>query len=207
MAEIEFIDEMRWASMAFATSFESSEDQVFIVTIRFLGTQEPYTEARVSAARRPAEVDEEPIITRSGESRSVIAVPAARNSGLERTSKDWVGRWTLSCTLLGRFLRWGERAYCVLDELCRSTGYCTLFYEDCPGLGVDGYFSRHGFQSCKICCLPGTHSPRFCRCIDSNEYDICLADCFRDLGREEEVRYTCLDCDFVSVVSALTFAF
>jgi hypothetical protein len=70
---------------------------MFIVTILDRGTQEAYTDARAAAARRPLGVSEEPIITRSGERRSVTAVPAARNSGLERTSKVRFGRWALSC--------------------------------------------------------------------------------------------------------------
>ena len=69
---------------------------MFRVTIRFEGTQDAYTEVRAAAARWPAGVDEEPIITRSGLRRSLIAVPAARNSGLESTSKGIFGRWTLS---------------------------------------------------------------------------------------------------------------
>ena len=48
------------------------------------------------AARWPEGVFEEPMSTRSGWRRSLIAVPAARNSGLERTSKLRFGRCTLS---------------------------------------------------------------------------------------------------------------
>ncbi len=38
-AEIELIEEMRWARKALATSFESSEDQRLVVMIRSRGTQ------------------------------------------------------------------------------------------------------------------------------------------------------------------------
>ncbi len=37
-AEIELIEEMRWARKAFATSFESSDDQRLVVMIRSRGT-------------------------------------------------------------------------------------------------------------------------------------------------------------------------
>jgi len=97
IAEMELMLLIRCASMELATSFESSEDQVFMVTILDRGTHDAYTEARVAAARWPAGVGDEPIITLSGKRRSLIAVPAARNSGLESTSKGWWGRWTFSC--------------------------------------------------------------------------------------------------------------
>ena len=38
-AEIELIDEMRWARKALATSFESSDDHRLVVTMRSRGTQ------------------------------------------------------------------------------------------------------------------------------------------------------------------------
>lgn len=53
-------------------------------------------EARREAACSPEGVDGEPIRTREGESRSEIAVPAERNSGLEMMVKGVFGRWVLS---------------------------------------------------------------------------------------------------------------
>lgn len=96
MAEMEFMELIRCASMEFATNLASSDDQVLIVTIRDRGTHAAYTDASVSAAARPAGVDDEPMTTRSGVRRSLTAVPAARNSGFDRTSNDWVGRWIRS---------------------------------------------------------------------------------------------------------------
>ena len=93
MAEMELMELIRCANMEFATNFESSEDQRLVVTIFERGTHAAYTSARALAARRPLGVSEEPMITRSGSRRLVMAVPAARNSGLERTSKLRCGRW------------------------------------------------------------------------------------------------------------------
>jgi hypothetical protein len=88
---------IRCASMAFATNLESSEDQRFTVTILERSTHAPYTSSSVAAAARPASVRELPIRIRSGLSRSLIAVPSARNSGFERISNGTPGLWTSSC--------------------------------------------------------------------------------------------------------------
>eukprot|EP00796_Vickermania_ingenoplastis_P002577 gene2576-biopygen2066 len=79
---MELIDEMRCARKAFATSFDSSLDHRFVVTILSFGTQFSYTEERTPMASSLP-----PIRTRSGFSRSLIAVPSARNSGLLRMLK------------------------------------------------------------------------------------------------------------------------
>ena len=47
---------------------------------------------RLCCAARPSGVLSEPMRTRSGASRSAIAVPSARNSGFERMSKRRPGR-------------------------------------------------------------------------------------------------------------------
>ena len=88
---------IRCASMAFATNLESSEDQRFTVTILERSTHAPYTSSSVAAAARPASVRELPIRIRSGLSRSLIAVPSARNSGFERISNGTLGLWASSC--------------------------------------------------------------------------------------------------------------
>mmetsp|Transcript_10105 Transcript_10105/g.30644 ORF Transcript_10105/g.30644 Transcript_10105/m.30644 type:complete len:230 (+) Transcript_10105:980-1669(+) len=84
-AEIELIDETRWASMALATSLESSEDHRFVVSTRSLGTHFVYTSTMTLHAARPSGVWSEPSSTRGGFSKSGTAVPSARNSGLLRT--------------------------------------------------------------------------------------------------------------------------
>merc|ERR1719383_170283 len=81
------MDEMRWASMALAVSLASSADQRFVSKMRSSGTQWAYTDLSTLAAVRPDSVCRDPISTRSGASRSLIAVPSAKNSGLDRTSK------------------------------------------------------------------------------------------------------------------------
>jgi len=81
------------ASIAFATSLESSDDQTLIVVIRDRGTHALYTSPNVAAARLPSGVSDDPIITRSGVRRSLTAVPSAKNSGFERISNETPGRW------------------------------------------------------------------------------------------------------------------
>lgn len=83
---------MRWASMALATSLDSSEDQELISRIRDAGTQVEYRLVSMFAARRPAGVPEDPMRTRSGLTRLSMAEPSDRNSGLDRTSKGTAGR-------------------------------------------------------------------------------------------------------------------
>lgn len=82
---------MRCASMAFATSLASSEEYVLVCRIFEGGTQE-YTEARREAACWPVSVGGAPMRTRDGYKRSFIAVPAERNSGLDRIVKGVFGR-------------------------------------------------------------------------------------------------------------------
>lgn len=60
------------------------------------GTQCSYTALRRAAASRPSLVSRLPMSTRSGLCRSGMAVPSARNSGLERMSKRTPGRELLS---------------------------------------------------------------------------------------------------------------
>jgi hypothetical protein len=74
------------ASIAFAASFASSDDQLLIVMIRSEGTQALYKEANFADARMAAGLFFDPIIIRSGWMRFSMAVPSARNSGLERIS-------------------------------------------------------------------------------------------------------------------------
>lgn len=99
------MDEMRCARNAFATSFDSSyryqsESQYvcvrqystalhrFVVRMRSFDTQCAYTQASVFTAARPSSFSCPPISTRSGCSKSRIAVPSARNSGLDSTWKE-----------------------------------------------------------------------------------------------------------------------
>ena len=78
------MEEMRCARNALATSLESSEDQRLVVMILSLGIHFSYTAARVAAALSPSGVRSPPMRTRLGASRSRMAVPSARNSGLLR---------------------------------------------------------------------------------------------------------------------------
>src|SRR3954471_9866558 len=69
-AEMELMEEMRCARKAFATSFESSDDQRFVVKIRSRGTQRAYTSTKDLTAASPSGVRSPPIKTRSGLMRS-----------------------------------------------------------------------------------------------------------------------------------------
>ena len=85
-ADIAFIDDTRCASIAFAVSLDSSADHRLARSTRRGSTQRSYTEARVSTAALPSGVSLPPMSTRSGFSRSAMAVPSAKNSGLDRIS-------------------------------------------------------------------------------------------------------------------------
>lgn len=84
-AEMELIDDTRWARKALATSLDSSEDHRLVVRICSGGTQCAHTDTSVAAAAFPSGVCTPPMSTRSGAIRSGIAVPSARNSGLDST--------------------------------------------------------------------------------------------------------------------------
>ena len=85
-ALIAFIELILWARNAFAVSLLSSLDHKFVFIIFSAGTQRMYIEASVSIAALPsAVVSSPPIRTRSGNSKSLTAVPSARNSGFDNT--------------------------------------------------------------------------------------------------------------------------
>mmetsp|Transcript_11865 Transcript_11865/g.36901 ORF Transcript_11865/g.36901 Transcript_11865/m.36901 type:complete len:414 (-) Transcript_11865:231-1472(-) len=86
-AEMALMDEMRWARKALAVSFESSDDHTRVVRMRSRGTQLAYTSTTVWSAFWPASPSSPPSSTRSGLVRSAMAVPSARNSGLDRIEK------------------------------------------------------------------------------------------------------------------------
>lgn len=67
---------------------ESSEDQVLVVRIFSLGTQCSYTAQSARTAFWPSGVSSPPIRTLSGFFRSLMAVPSAKNSGLDSTWKS-----------------------------------------------------------------------------------------------------------------------
>ena len=81
--------------MAFAASLVNSDDQMFTFKIFERSTHVAYTSAKAAAASRPAGVGIEPIRMRSGFSRSLMAVPSARNSGFDRIWKVSSGRYVL----------------------------------------------------------------------------------------------------------------
>mmetsp|Transcript_2063 Transcript_2063/g.5298 ORF Transcript_2063/g.5298 Transcript_2063/m.5298 type:complete len:253 (+) Transcript_2063:516-1274(+) len=83
-AEMELIDEMRWARKALATSLDSSEDHRLVVMMRSRSTQYSYTSTSFWMAASPSGVCWPPMRTRLGLARSAMAVPSARNSGLLR---------------------------------------------------------------------------------------------------------------------------
>ena len=86
-AEIEFIEEILLAKKALATNLESSDDQTFVVTILSLGIQLEYISINFFAALSPDFVFCDPIRTLSDLNKSSIAVPSAKNSGFDKTSK------------------------------------------------------------------------------------------------------------------------
>lgn len=83
--EVFWFNLMRLFLQVLLTSFDSSDDHVFVVIIRSWGTQWRYIQHSSSAAALPSLLWSPPIKTLSGLSRSAIAVPSARNSGFDRT--------------------------------------------------------------------------------------------------------------------------
>mmetsp|Transcript_23465 Transcript_23465/g.64691 ORF Transcript_23465/g.64691 Transcript_23465/m.64691 type:complete len:230 (+) Transcript_23465:1092-1781(+) len=86
-ALMELMEEMRCARKALAVSLASSADHRLAVRMRSTGIQWLYTHLRAATAAWPLGVSTPPINTRSGFCRSSMAVPSARNSGLDRISK------------------------------------------------------------------------------------------------------------------------
>merc|ERR1719352_1904871 len=86
-AEMLLMLEMRCARKAFAVSFDSSALHKLVVSTCGFGTHRRYTLAKHCTAAWPAGVSAPPTSTRSGLKRSSMAVPSARNSGLESTWK------------------------------------------------------------------------------------------------------------------------
>ena len=82
------MEETRCANMALEASFESSDDQTFVVSIFSSGIQFLYIDTSVSTAIFPLFVDSPPTKIRSGFKRSWTAVPSAKNSGLDNISKE-----------------------------------------------------------------------------------------------------------------------
>mmetsp|Transcript_48281 Transcript_48281/g.121915 ORF Transcript_48281/g.121915 Transcript_48281/m.121915 type:complete len:236 (+) Transcript_48281:772-1479(+) len=85
-AEMALTEEMRCASMALAVSLDSSADQRLVVRMRSGGIHCSYTLLSTLSACCPLGVSLPPMSTLSGLMRSSMAVPSARNSGLERIS-------------------------------------------------------------------------------------------------------------------------
>mmetsp|Transcript_3488 Transcript_3488/g.10911 ORF Transcript_3488/g.10911 Transcript_3488/m.10911 type:complete len:236 (+) Transcript_3488:599-1306(+) len=87
MADMALMLEMRCARKALAASLEISADHRLDRMMFSRGTQLAYTSASAAIAALPAGVCRPPMRTRSGFLRSSMAVPSARNSGLDRMSK------------------------------------------------------------------------------------------------------------------------
>mmetsp|Transcript_3739 Transcript_3739/g.10715 ORF Transcript_3739/g.10715 Transcript_3739/m.10715 type:complete len:231 (-) Transcript_3739:399-1091(-) len=90
-AEIELTEDILWASMALAVSFDSSADHRFVFRMRSSGIQWAYTDASTSIAFAPLLVSFPPMSTRSGQLRSLMAVPSAKNSGFDKMSNSTDG--------------------------------------------------------------------------------------------------------------------
>eukprot|EP01139_Manchomonas_bermudensis_P014343 Amastigsp_a508395_1463.p3 type:complete len:185 gc:universal Amastigsp_a508395_1463:593-1147(+) len=121
MAEIELMLEMRCARNALAVSLESSDDHTFENMMRSRGTHSPYSDASSSAAAWPAGESSQPMRTRSGEVRSLMAVPSARNSGLERIWKLSPFLLTLVIFLMLSAARTGTVDFSTMIVSCVAT--------------------------------------------------------------------------------------
>lgn len=72
----------------------------------------------IAAARRPAGVPDDPMRTRSGLTRSSMAEPSDRNSGLERTSKGTSGRRVENYDEVSIFAEWSKAEFSKALEIC-----------------------------------------------------------------------------------------
>ncbi|GMR53498.1 hypothetical protein PMAYCL1PPCAC_23693, partial [Pristionchus mayeri] len=98
MAEIELMLDILCAKNALATSLLNSLLHVFVVMILSRATHDEYTSTNAATAFLPSSLFSPPMRTLSGLARSPIAVPSARNSGLEST---WNARlWLVLCASL-----------------------------------------------------------------------------------------------------------
>ena len=138
-AEILLTEEIRCASIALATSLESSLLQTLVSSRRSRGTQCAYNSATVSAALRPFSFSSPPIKTRSGVVKSSIALPSAKNSGFE-TTENWVelfpdsriraiasavrtGRVLFSTTITFGFRQLSKISRAVFSQNCKSAAF------------------------------------------------------------------------------------
>lgn len=81
------MEDIRYASIAFETSFPNSDDQSFAVMMQLSGTHALYSSTSVASPTNPSSDRSEPISTRSGDCKSLIADPSDKNSGFERIVK------------------------------------------------------------------------------------------------------------------------
>mmetsp|Transcript_8269 Transcript_8269/g.28399 ORF Transcript_8269/g.28399 Transcript_8269/m.28399 type:complete len:251 (+) Transcript_8269:821-1573(+) len=125
-AEMELMEEILWARKAFAASLASSEDHRLLVRICSSGTHWAYTSLRVWIAFRPLGVCLPPMMTLSGFSRSLMAVPSARNSGFDRMSKRAPSLRTLLLSTL-------STACAVLTG---TVDFSTMIFGECDTLAI-----------------------------------------------------------------------
>lgn len=122
------------------TNLDSSEDHRPVVITRSRGTQLQYTSVKAAWAAIPSGDRRLPIRTRSGLSRSEMAVPSARNSGLERISNRRPG-----CELASRMMR-------MLSAVRHGTvDFSTTILEEVATAAILRVHSSTNLRGLKLC--------------------------------------------------------
>ena len=123
-------------------------------------------------ARRPSVVSSEPISTRSGASRSLTALPSARNSGLERTWKRSPREFELRIRAIASAVRTGSVDFSTtILPWSDSSRICRAVFSQV--LQVGG--------------AAGALPEDLGRRVDRHEDDVRGANAAGDVGREEQI--------------------
>lgn len=151
-----------------------------------------------------------------------MAVPSARNSGLERISKGTPGRWTSSCCLCEyasaremQVLVKKAMTYSIPNDLSSSARNGTLLNNDSTRLSSNSYILCRTLQRNHVRRSSCTDSSDLCWCIDTQEHDIGLGDKLCNFSREEKVGWpsrkfcseSSVDVDFCGVGSVSSNAY
>ena len=126
---------------------------------------------------------------RSGKRRSRIAVPSARNSGLDKTSKRTPG-WALSESCKKSS---AKRHYLLCDSYYGAYGFSCLarysgfFNNNLVTLCRFCYRTGCCFHETHVCCSAFSDARRFGGSVNTDEDQVGPLDCFLNVRREEEL--------------------
>ncbi len=148
---------------------------------------------------------------RSGRSKSRTAVPSARNSGFDRTSKQTPG-WAFAASCLERqhnstfnSIPCARTTHNLSDRLCRPTGNRRLFHNDLVLCSHASYGASCCLDKVKVCGIALAHPMGLGWGIDANKYEVSVLDSLLDIRREAQFRF-CLWVEVAHFAQAITLA-